>query len=330
MILNRDMMDDNFKSPNNIIKIIADQRVQRKSKSNLKSRLIKDRVASKLMMFLTFGFLLSAILIGYGLYLRSRPLLGGRSVIDLIMSTGWKPLKHEFGFLPFIMGSLWVTALSVTIALPLCILTAIYLSEYAPKKIKQAIFPMIDLLSGIPSVIYGVWGVLIVVPFVEKIVAPLFGVYTTGYGILAAGIVLSIMIFPLLLNVIGEVFNTVPEDLKNASISLGATKWQTIKFVLMRKSLPGIIAAIVLAISRAFGETIAVLMVCGNIPIIPKSVLDSAYPLSALIANNYGEMFSIPLYESALLFAAMILFVMVFLFNSISRLILIRIERNII
>ena len=330
MLLNRDIMNDNFKPANNVVRFIADQTKQRRNKSNLRSRLFRDKVTAKLMMVLTFGFLLSAILIGFGLYMRSRPLLEGRSVFELIMSTGWKPLKHQFGFLPFIMGSLWVTALSVTIALPLCLMTAIYLSEYAPKKIKRIIMPMVDLLSGIPSVIYGVWGVLIVVPFVEKIIAPLFGVYTTGYGVLAAGIVLSIMIFPLLLNVIGEVFNTVPEDLKNASISLGATKWQTIKFVLMRKSLPGIIAAIVLAISRALGETIAVLMVCGNIPIIPRSVLDSAYPLSALIANNYGEMFSIPLYESALLFAAMILFVMIFLFNALSRLILIRVERRII
>ena len=138
------------------------------------------------------------------------------------------------------------------------------------------------------------------------------------------------MIFPLLLNVIGEVFNTVPEELKNASVSLGATKWQTAKYVLIRKSLPGIIAAIVLAVSRAFGETIAVLMVCGNIPIIPKSVFDSAYPLSALIANNYGEMLSIRMYDSALLFAALILFVMIFFFNAVSRVILIKVEEKII
>lgn len=295
----------------------------------LKSRIIKDKIAAKIMFILTFTFLLVAILIGWGLYLRSQPLIADKSIFDLITSEGWKPFKGEFGFLPFIMGTIWITGVSVLIALPLCILAAIYLSEYAHKKVKHIVYPLIDLLSGIPSVIYGVWGVIIVVPFVEKIIAPYFNVFSTGYSVLAGGIVLAIMIFPLMLNVIGEVFNTVPDELKNASLSLGATKWQTSKYVLLRKSLPGIIAAIVLAISRAFGETIAVLMVCGNISEIPKSVFDSAYPLPALIANNYGEMLSIPLYDSALLFAALILFVMIFFFNAVSKLILIKIEQKI-
>ena len=305
---------------------------KRNTKTNnimLNNRFIKDKIAAKVMLVLTVTFLLVVVLIGYGLYFHSRPLLANKSIIELITSEGWKPFKHQFGFLPFIMGSLWITAVSVLIALPLCILAAVYLSEYAHKTIKQFVYPMIDLLAGIPSVIYGVWGVIVVVPFVGKIIAPFFNKYSSGYSVLAGGIVLSIMIFPLLLNVIGEVFNTVPEDLKNASISLGATKWETAKYVLIRKSLPGIIAAVVLAISRAFGETMAVLMVCGNIAEIPQNVFDSAYPLSALIANNYGEMLSIPLYKSALMFAALILFVMIFFFNAVSKLILIRVERKI-
>jgi phosphate transport system permease protein len=324
------MTDISNRSTNTAVNYNSDPYSAVDNNDLLKARLIKDKIAAKVMMLLTFGFLCVVILIGFGLYYRSRPLLADKSIIGLITSEGWKPFKHEFGFLPFIMGSFWITAVSVLIAVPLCVLAAVYLSEYAHVKIKQVVSPMIDILAGIPSVIYGVWGVIIVVPLVEKIIAPFFHSYSTGYSVLAGGIVLSIMIFPLLLNVIGEVFNTVPEELKNASVSLGATKWQTAKYVLIRKSLPGIIAAIVLAVSRAFGETIAVLMVCGNIPIIPKSVFDSAYPLSALIANNYGEMLSIRMYDSALLFAALILFVMIFFFNAVSRVILIKVEEKII
>lgn len=291
-------------------------------------RLIKDRLAGKVMFLLTAVFALLALLIGYGLYLRSKPLLANKSFFELITSEGWKPFKGEFGFLPFIMGTVWITVLSIIIALPLCLLTSIYLSEYAHKSIRQLVRPVVDLLAGIPSVIFGIWGVIIVVPFVEKIVAPHFSEFSTGYSVLAGGIVLAIMIFPLIINIVTDVFNTIPQELRDASLSLGATKWETVKSVVVRKSLPGIIAATVLAISRAFGETIAVLMVCGNIAEVPRNLLSPAYPLPALIANNFGEMLSIPLYDSALLFAALILFVIIFLFNAVSKLILMRIERK--
>ena len=127
----------------------------------------------------------------------------------------------------------------------------------------------------------------------EKI-APHFVEFSAGYSVLAGGLVLAIMILPLLVSILLEVFRSMPQEIKDASLSRGATKWQTVKKVMLRRSFPGIIAAIVLAISRAFGETIAVLMVCGNIAVIPKSVFDSCYPLPALIANNYGEMLSMP------------------------------------
>ena len=136
------------------------------------------------------------------------------------------------------------------------------------------------------------------------------------------------MIIQLMISVFIEIFNALPGGLREASLSLGATNWQTIKKVVLRKSFPGIAAAVVLAISRAFGETIAVLMVCGNVAEVPKSIFDPGYPLPALLANNYGEMMSIPLYDAALMLSALLLFVIIVIFNIISRLILIRIERN--
>ncbi|MFV8326212.1 phosphate ABC transporter permease subunit PstC [Flavobacterium sp. ZS1P14] len=291
-------------------------------------RLLKDNLLGKLFFILTILSISTVVLLGLGLYYKSIPLLNSSSLGHLLFSSEWKPFKEAFGFYPFIMGTLWVTAIAIVIALPLSLLTAIYLSEYAPIRIRKVVLPLIELLSGIPPVLYGVWGVLVIVPLIQDHLAPHFVEFTTGYSILAGGIVLAIMIFPLIISILIEVFDNVPQELRDASLAVGATQWQTIKKVLLRKSVDGIVAATVLAISRAFGETIAVLMVCGNLAQVPKSIFDSGYPLPALIANNYGEMMSIPMYDSALMFAALLLFVIILLFNTISRIILFRIDKR--
>jgi len=291
-------------------------------------RLIKDKVLSKLMLILTILTVSVVLVIGIGLYYKSIPVLDQLSWATLLTSSEWKPLKGLFGFFPFIMGTLWVTAIAIIIALPLCLLTSFYITEYAPVRIRKILVPFVNLLSGIPPVIFGVWGVLFIIPLIQDHIAPHFVEFSTGYSVLAGGIVLAVMIFPLIVSIVCEVLNTIPRDLKDASLALGATKWETIRKVSLRKAKPGIIAATVLAISRAFGETIAVLMVCGNNAVVPHSVFDPGYPLPALIANNYGEMLSIPMYESALMFAALLLFIIIFLFNIISRVILARLERK--
>jgi phosphate transport system permease protein len=291
-------------------------------------RLVKDKIYSKLMLLLTVLSVSVVLVIGIGLYYKSVPVLNNSSWWALLTSSEWKPLKGLFGFFPFIMGTFWVTGIAIIIALPLCLLTSFYITEYAPNRIRKVLVPFVNLLSGIPPVIFGVWGVLFIIPLIQDHIAPHFVEFSTGYSVLAGGIILAIMIFPLIVSIICEVLNTIPRELKEASLSLGATKWETIKKVSIRKAKPGIIAATVLAISRAFGETIAVLMVCGNNAVVPHSVFDPGYPLPALIANNYGEMLSIPMYDSALMFAALLLFIIIFLFNIISRLILARLERK--
>lgn len=295
----------------------------------MSKRLLKDKLAGRFMLLLTIFAGLIVFIIAIGLYQRSRPILAIKSLSELLFSTSWHPLKKEFGFLPFIMGSLWVTGVAVVIAIPLCLLTAIFLSEYAPKFVREWAKPLIDLLAGIPSVVYGVWGVLVIVPLIKDHIAPFFGTFSTGYSVLAGGIVLAIMVFPIIIHVSLEVFRSVPFELREASLSLGATRWQTVKYVVIRKAMPGIIAAIVLGLSRAFGETMAVLMVAGNVAKVPSSILDPAYPLPALIANNYGEMLSVPLYDSALLLACLVLLLVVLFFNVIARIVLIKVERSI-
>jgi phosphate transport system permease protein len=250
-----------------------------------------------------------------GLYFKSFYLLHDFSISELLFSAVWKPSSGKFGFYPFIVGSIWVTLLAILIAAPVCLLTAIYVTQYTRKYFLRIMHPAIDILAGIPSVVYGVWGILVIVPFISDWIGPMLGIRTMGYSILAAAFVLAIMIIPFILNIIIEIFRSVPVELKEASLALGATQWQTIKTVLMRKALPGIIAALGFGLARAFGETMAVLMVVGNVVKLPKSVFDAGYTLPALIANNYGEMLSIPKYDSALMFAALLLLVVSLFFN---------------
>jgi phosphate transport system permease protein len=291
-------------------------------------RILKDRVANSVMFMLTLVSMLLVVAIGIGLYLKASPVLENFKLSELLWSSNWKPMQGKFGFLPFLMSTIWVTAIAIAIAVPIALLSAVYLTEYAKQRFRKYVFPALDILGGLPSIIYGIWGILMIVPWISTVLAPRFGVSSTGYSMLAGGIVLGIMILPLLISLFIEIFTSVPAELREASISLGATKWQTTKSVVLRKTLPGIVAAIVLALSRAFGETIAVLMVCGSRAQVPHSVFDDSSPLPALIANHYGEMASIPLYDAALMFAALILFVVVLLFNLASRMILYRIERT--
>jgi phosphate transport system permease protein len=291
-------------------------------------RLVKDKIARNTMMGLSLFSILVLLLIGVVLFVYSLPTFTDNNTFKLLFTSNWKPFKGEFGFGTFIYSTLYVTFIAILLAFPPAILCALYMSEYASATVRRIFSPVIDLLSGIPPVIYGVWGTLTIVPFISEKLAPHFVDFSTGYSVLAGGVVLAIMILPLIVSILIEVFTAIPAEIREASLSLGATKWQTVKKVIIKKSLPGIIATVVLAISRAFGETIAVLMVCGNFTDIPKSIFDACYPLPALIANNYGEMMSIPGYESALMFAAFLLFIIIVIFNGISRLILYRIKKQ--
>ncbi|RPI75812.1 MAG: phosphate ABC transporter permease subunit PstC [Desulfobacteraceae bacterium] len=261
------------------------------------------------------------------LFIKAKPLLSMHSFVHTVFSTNWHPLNGHFGFYPFIIGTLEVTGIAMVIAVPVCLLSAIYLSEYGNKRFREFIRFVNDILAGIPSVVYGLWGVIVIVPAV-RLLAAYFGIQTSGYSLLAGGVILAIMVIPVIISVSLEVLMTVPAEARESTLALGTTKWEMIKHVLLRSSLHGIIAAIVLGFARAFGETIAVLMVVGNVAKVPSSLFDPAYPLPALIANNYGEMMSIPLYDSALMFAALILMFIVGLFSLIANLTLLRIERK--
>jgi len=296
----------------------------------------KDILAGHAMGLITLAACLLIVVIGGMLLVRAWPVFSTRSPNTLLFSDVWHPTTGEFGFGSFIAGSLAVTLIAMILAVPTALLSAMYLAEYT--NARTLLKPLIDVLASIPSVVYGLWGVLFVVPLVRDHLGPasdqtlgqiipfFANDNPSGYGLLAGGFVLAVMVFPIIVSVTEEVLRSVPQGMREASLALGATEWETTKLVVLRKAAPGIIAAVVLGFSRAFGETLAVLMVIGNVAQVPDSLFDSAYPLPALIANNYGEMMSIPLYDAALMAAALLLLIVVLLFNMAARRTLKRLE----
>ena len=292
----------------------------------LVARRATDRLAGRFFWVIALSPIALVLVIIATLGWRARSILEIKPLGELLTGEVWKPIAGQFGFAPFIIGTVWVTLTTMIIAVPICVLCALYLSEYAGPRLRGMMKPLLDILAAIPSVIYGVWGLLAIVPVVQSAIAPALGRLLgfiplfrsqnpTGFGVFSAGLVLAVIVTPVIVAVTFEVLQTVPQGLREASLAMGATRWQTIKHVVLPKALPGVIAAIVLGFSRAFGETIAVMMVVGNVPQMPRSLFDAAYPLPALIANNYGEMMSIPLYDAALMGAALILLLVVLGFN---------------
>ncbi|MBU0496666.1 MAG: phosphate ABC transporter permease subunit PstC [Candidatus Thermoplasmatota archaeon] len=291
-------------------------------------RTIRDIVGTKLMLILTISVMIVFFLILIVLIGKSSLILGSYSISDLLFSSVWNPERGYFGLFPIILGTIFVTGFSLLIAIPISLLTAIYITEYAHKQTRRLLRPFIDVLAGVPSVVFGLCAFLLLVPFVKDVVAPWFGVESTGLCIFTASLTLSVMVFPIIISLCIEAFSSIPIELKEAALSVGSTKWEMIKYVLFRASKPSILAAILLGFGRAFGETIAVNMVIGGIPKLPSSIFAPSQTLASLIASAYGELMSVPLFESALIFVALILFVVVLVFNVLGIVVLRRAKKG--
>ncbi len=246
---------------------------------------------------------------------RSQFILLQHSVKELLFSSEWDPEKGLFGFLPAIIGTFFVTVISLLIAVPISILSAIYVSEYASKSIKPCFQVFIDVLAGTPSVVYGLCALLVLVPFVRDTMGPLLGVQTTGMCVFTAALVLAIMVFPIIISITVESLRALPLELREQFLSLGATKWQLIETVLLRAAGPGIISGVVLGFGRAFGETMAVAMVIGSKNTLTLSLLSPGQTLPALIVGSFTEMMSVPEHQSALMLVSLVLFGIILLFN---------------
>ncbi|MFS0837493.1 phosphate ABC transporter permease subunit PstC [Paenibacillus sp. 1P03SA] len=222
----------------------------------------------------------------------------GVSPIEFFFSTDWTPSADKFGAFPFLFSTFLLTMLAIILAVPLAVAGAVFMAKIAPKWVREIMRPATDLFVGIPSVVYGLIGLTVIVPFIGKVVNG------TGYGILPAGIILAIMILPTILSISEDAIRALPPRLEEASLALGATRWQTIWRVLLPAARPGILTGVVLGIGRAIGETMAVFMVIGNSPQMPKSLIDSTTVLTTAIVKdmgntNYGSTWNNALYLMA-------------------------------
>ncbi len=201
---------------------------------------------------------------------------------DFLFGMEWSPSNDLYGIFPMIIGSLAITGLSLLMAIPLGIFCAIFMAEIAPKQMRTILRPTIQTLSGIPSVVYGFFGLIVLVPFMRV----QFG--GTGFSMFTASIILTVMILPIIVSVSEDAIKSVPSEYKEASMALGATHWQTIKNVLFPAAIPGIITSIILGMGRAIGETLAIIMVAGNVVQIPSSIFDPVRALTSNIAIEMG------------------------------------------
>jgi len=252
-------------------------------------------------LFITAIFSIIAILLIIVFIFREGfPIFQGYGVTNFIFGMDWAPSDGKYGIFTMIVGSLYITFLSLAIAVPLSILCAIFMAEVSPEIMRRILKPVIETLAAIPSVVYGFFGLIILVPFIRSSLGG------TGFGLLTASLILTVMIMPTIISVSEDALRSVPLEYKEASLALGATQWQTIRKVIFPAALPGIITSIILGMGRAIGETLAVIMVAGNVTQIPSSILDPVRALTSNIALEMG--YATGLHYSALFGTAIILF----------------------
>jgi len=244
----------------------------------------------------------------------------------------WDPIAEQFGALPFIYGTVVTTVLALALAVPLGIGAAIFLAELAPSKLSDPLQFFIDLLAAVPSVIYGVLGVFIVIPAMRQWIAPalkkvlgflpLFAGPAYGVGFMTAGIVLAIMIIPYIVSVSREILLSVPRDQREAALALGSTRWESTWKVVVPFARTGILGSVFLAMARALGETMAVTMVIGNTPTISASLFSPGYSIAAVLANEFTEATS-DMYLQSLIELGLVLFLLTFILNGLARLLIV-------
>ncbi len=289
------------------------------------------------LLMLTAGLFVVSIVIAMVVALASDSMLSIRRFgFGFLTGRQWNPIKGEFGALPFIYGTIVSSLIALLISVPFSLGIAVFLVEQAPQYVARPIGFLIELLAAIPSVVYGLWGIFVLAPFlrihVEPPLAsvlgwlPLFQGSITGIGLLTGGIILAIMVTPIISAVVRDVLTAVPGSQREAALALGATKWEMIRVVLVNGA-PGIAGAVILGLGRALGETMAVTMVIGNRPEISLSLFEPSYTIASAIANEFTEATE-DLYLSALVELGLILFLVTFIVNGIARVLVWNVTRK--
>jgi phosphate transport system permease protein len=307
-----------------------------RSRLGARESAIADGVFRGIVVLCALAVLAIVGLIVFELVSESR-LAMGKFGLKFLVKQIWDPVAEDFGALPFIYGTVVSSLLALAMAVPLSVGTALFLTEICPRQVRAVLALLVELLAAIPSVIYGLWGIFVLSPFlrlhVEPFLAKYFGwtgLFTGpkyGWGMLAAGVILAIMILPIIASITREVITAVPRVQREAALALGATKWEMLRMSVLRNARPGIFGATILGLGRALGETMAVTMVIGNRPEIAKSLFAPGHTLASVIANEFAEATSAT-YFSALVEMGLVLFVVTLIVNALARLLIWSITRG--
>jgi len=295
-----------------------------------------DRVYRQVLTAVALTLPLLIVIILGVLFVNAWPAVKRFGASFLVTST-WDPVREVYGAAPMVFGTLASSLLALLIAVPLALSVAIFLTEFSPRWLRQPVAFLVELLAAIPSVVYGMWGIFVLIPFLRSYVVPplkavfgwapfLQGVFY-GNSLLAGGVILAIMIVPYIAAVSREVLLAVPTSQREAALAMGATRWEAVRSAVLPYGRAGLIGAVILGLGRALGETMAVTMVIGNRHDISVSVLQPAYTMAAAIANEFSEA-TTHLYQSALMEVGLILFVVTVVVNAIARLLIWRVAKG--
>ncbi len=286
-------------------------------------------VAALILVLIAFFFVF--------LFTKARPALAFQGVFSFLYSNDWNPSREIFGAWPLLAGTLITAGIALLIGVPIAVGTALFITELSPARLRQPLTILVELLAAVPSVVYGLWGVFVLIPRLKPAESwfsstfdflPFVGGSVAGPNYFIAGLLLAVMILPIVSAISREVISTVPQDHKEAALALGATRWEMIRTAVLPYSRAGITGAAMLGLGRAIGETIAVVLVIGNSPTVGKQLFDQGYTFAAVIANEFGEAANDPLHSGALIAAGLVLFILTLVINGFARGLVIRAERN--
>jgi phosphate ABC transporter permease protein PstC len=259
---------------------------------------------------------------------KAQPALSKFGLFGFIFNDNWDVSRNIYEAWSLVVGTIVTSAIALVLGVPVAVAAALYVTELCPARAKGALTILIDLLAAVPSVVYGLWGVFVLIPHLKPAeqwfadtfsFLPFVGGNVAGPNVFIAGLILAIMILPIVSAISREVILTVPRDHKEAALALGATRWEMLRMAVLPYSRSGIVGASMLGLGRAIGETIAVTLVVGNAPNVPTHIFDQGYTLAAVIANEFGEAANNPLHVGALIAAGLVLFVLTLAVNAAAR-----------
>ncbi len=274
---------------------------------------VKETIMKYVFLICACASILAVILICVFLFANGVPAIGKIGIFKFLLGETWKPGNDIYGILPFILGSIYVTAGAIVIGVPIGILTAIFMARFCPEKVYRFVKPAVDLLAGIPSVVYGFFGMVVLVPFVRDFFGIKLGMDGDGFSMFTASVMLGIMILPTIISVGESAIRAVPNSYYEGALALGATHERSVFFTVVPAAKSGIMAGVILGIGRAIGETMAVIMIAGNQPRMPKGIFEGVRTMTSNIVMEMG--YATDLHREALIATAVVLFVFILLIN---------------